>query len=265
MIQKHKEYTTTYTTHTDWMVEEYIAGVELGVELIMSNGTCIFSSIMECEKTPPPIFQGLGRFYPSLLSSNQQEQVIKECIQAAQFLHLDNGVLDMDVKYESDQGRGALILEINTRLGGNSVGFMHTAVFGIELIEQVLLCACQLTTVTDVYHPKTNAAYAKMVLAQKQGILHTDMNSRIFTEKLKEALGDVSSLLTSARCTAVAGARVRGACEKDEIPTILGVVIAVGDSWAEAKRNVDLILPTATKVLNSYVLRFSEQANEEAA
>jgi hypothetical protein len=234
------------------MVDEYITGVELGVELIMTQGKCAFSSLMECEKTPPPIFQGLGRFYPSHLSSTQQEKAIQECIHAAQHLHLDNGVLDFDLIYNYE--RGPLILEINTRMGGNSVGFMHQVVFGMDLIEQVLLCACQSIFPIDMPHPKTPAAFAKMVLARNSGIFDPEMNSQKYTELLQEALGDLSPFLASARCTAIPGNQVIGATEANDVPTILGIIIATGETWDQAKDRVNLIHATATLVLNSHVL-----------
>ena len=255
MIKKHHEYTSVHPKHQEWMVEEYISGPELGVELIIVNGTCVFSSLMECEKTAPPCFQGIGRFFPSRLPPAQQEQVLQECIRAAHYLHLDHGVIDIDVKYESKQGhRGPLILEINSRMGGNSVGFMHNAIFGIELVEHVLLCGCQMAIPPEIFLPKSKAAYAKMILAQTNGTLHNDINSQLFTTKLKEALGDASPLLTSARCTATSGAPVFGTNDIKDVPTILGVVVATGDTLDDAHTKVNLIHTTATLVLNSYVV-----------
>jgi len=248
------------------MVEEFISGPEMGVELIMFHGSCIFSSLMECEKTAPPCFQGIGRFFPSCLSQYQQEQVLQECIRAAQYLHLDHGVIDIDVKYEvNEDHRGPLILEINTRMGGNSVGFMHNAIYGIELIEHVLMCACQITVPSDIFLPKAKAAYAKMILAQRNGILNNDMNTQMFTTKLKEALSDKSSLLTSARCTAVAGAHVLGTCDVKDVPTILGVVIATGETLVDAQARVMFIHTIATQVLNSYVLPLVEEIHDNDA
>ena len=77
-------------TADQWMIEEYLEGPELGVQLVMSNGECIFASVMEATKTPLPLFQGTGRFYPTLLGRQRNEEVVNECVCAAKALGLNH-------------------------------------------------------------------------------------------------------------------------------------------------------------------------------
>jgi biotin carboxylase len=87
-----------------WIVEEYLDGPEMGVELIMHRGECYFASVMEASKSPPPIFHGVGRFVPASLGNNEQLELIREAISTAKLLGLNNTVLDIDAKYIPGRG-----------------------------------------------------------------------------------------------------------------------------------------------------------------
>jgi carnosine synthase len=93
-----------------WLVEEYLDGPEMGIELIMFRGECYFASVMELAKTPPPFFQGIGRFVPCSLGIDEQNELVREAVTVAKLLGLNNTVLDIDAKYISGRGPVSAIL-----------------------------------------------------------------------------------------------------------------------------------------------------------
>ena len=87
-----------------WIVEEYLQGPEMGIELIMFKGHCYFASVMELSKTPPPFFQGIARFVPCSLGDEEQQELVREAVTIAKLLGLNNTVLDIDAKYIPGRG-----------------------------------------------------------------------------------------------------------------------------------------------------------------
>jgi len=105
MKEKRSLYEQDYPHRfQSWLVEEYLDGPEMGVELIMFHGECYFASVMEVSKTPPPFFQGIGRFVPCSLGIDEQNELVREAITVAKLLGLHNTVLDIDAKYIPGRG-----------------------------------------------------------------------------------------------------------------------------------------------------------------
>jgi len=105
MKEKRELYERDFPHRFDsWIVEEYLDGPEMGIELIMFQGQCYFASVMEVSKTPPPFFQGIGRFVPSSLGDDEHYELLREAITIAKLLGLNNSVLDIDAKYIPGRG-----------------------------------------------------------------------------------------------------------------------------------------------------------------
>jgi len=116
------------------ILEEYIDGPEVGVEIVMQAGAVVFCSVMDAAKqSSGAYFQGTGRSYPSSLSPLVQAMVSSHCIAAVTTLGLTSGVLDMDVRYS--EASGPRVLEVNARMGGGSVAVMHSIVYGLDLVD----------------------------------------------------------------------------------------------------------------------------------
>jgi len=189
---------------------------------------------METPKTPPPFFQGVARFYPSSLGSAKDQEIMQECIAAAKRLGLNNSVLDIDAKYID--GRGPVILEINCRMGEKSVGLMHEEVFGINLVTQHLRCGCGLEP-GDLHGslrcPLPAASYAKLVLANRSGVLR-NLTFDSFYNSVRDVLpDDTKDYLKAARLAVQPGHKVSAGNGK-LCPPIMAIVVSEGSTLEEA-------------------------------
>jgi biotin carboxylase len=242
--------------YEEWMVEEYLQGPELGVELIMSRGECLFASVMECSKTPPPIFQGTGRFYPTSLGSAKDQETIQECISAATLFGLDNSVIDIDCKHMGE-GRGPVILEINCRMGGHSVGLMNQECFGVNLVTENFRCGCGVKTAVNCDITPPPACFTKLVLSKKSGVL-TNLNSDTFFNVLRDYLPEnLKKKLKAARLGRDAGFYV----DSDVMPAILAFVYAEGNTLTEAEANAKSLKKYASRLVNAHILTDCEETN----
>jgi hypothetical protein len=261
----------------NWLVEEFLEGPELGVELIMSDGEAVFASVMEATKTPPPLFQGTGRFYPTSLGRDADDVIASECIRAAKLLGLNNSVIDIDCKWVP--GRGMIFIEINSRMGGHSVGLMHENVFGINLVLEHFRVGCGKVTSTlastlaptsdatvlytraeddyelvshdhdNVIAPVSEHFYTRIVLSEKSGVFV--MENKHFKDRLMEALPDyLKPLLRDARLGKESGSRVNS----DIMPVIMGFVLANGSSTEEAKSNAEQLRIHASRLINDNII-----------
>lgn len=257
--------------YEDWLVEEFLEGPELGVELIMSEGEAVFASVMEATKTPPPLFQGTGRFYPTSLGRDADDIIASECIRAAKLLGLNNSVIDIDCKWVP--GRGMIFIEINSRMGGHSVGLMHENIFGINLVLEHFRVGCGKVTSTlaateptglctsvddDVVeghnHDHTSVSlpehfYTRIVLSEKSGVFV--MENKHFKDRLLEELPDyLKPLLRDARLGKETGSRVNS----DIMPVIMGFVLANGSNTEEAKSNAEQLRVHASRLINDNII-----------
>eukprot|EP00978_Attheya_sp_CCMP212_P006777 scaffold15757_cov54-Attheya_sp.AAC.4 len=254
LLERIEMYEIKYPDRCEeWLVEEYLQGPELGVELIMSRGECVFASVMECSKTLPPIFQGIGRFYPTSLGNAKDQETIQECIRTAKLFGLDNAVIDIDCKHMGE-GRGPVILEINCRMGGHSVGLMHQEIFGVDLVTENFRCGCGVKTAVNRDIKPPAACFTKLVLSNRSGELKK-LNFETFFNVLRDYLPEnLKKKLKAARLSREAGYHV----DSEVMPSILAFVYAEGKTLAEAEANANILKKYASRLVNAHILTDSE-------
>jgi biotin carboxylase len=116
----------------DLLVEEYLDGVEFDVDLVMHEGSCVFSSVSQNWPTQEPSFQETGLHVPPDHDRKQVSRLVDLCVATAQGFGLTRGVLHIEGKCTS---RGPRIVEVNARMGGGRIHQFVQAVWGVDLIE----------------------------------------------------------------------------------------------------------------------------------
>ncbi len=120
----------------EFLVEDYIPGVEIALEGLMDNGKLIVLAIFD--KPDPlegPFFEETIYITPSKLPAEAQEEIIRAAEQAADALGLKMGPLHAELRYNEN---GAWLLEI----AGRSIGGLcsQTLRFGTETtLEELIL------------------------------------------------------------------------------------------------------------------------------
>ena len=122
----------------DLLLEEYLDGPEVDVDLVLYKKKCYFAAVVDNGPTKEPFFAETWNLSPSLLPFEKQNELIHEAIETVLAVGFTDGVFHVEEKYTN---KGARIVEINARMGGGPVRLMHKCLYGVDLVvEQLLSC-----------------------------------------------------------------------------------------------------------------------------
>lgn len=100
------------------MVEEYMHGPEVSVEIMVIEGEPHILAITDKYITPPPYFVELAHCEPSRLDAGTQEQIRKVAVQAVRAIGIENAPAHVEIKVTEE---GPKIVELAARLGGDFI------------------------------------------------------------------------------------------------------------------------------------------------
>jgi len=150
------------------MMEEYLDGPEVDVDLILSNGVPVFGAVTDNWPTFEPYFQETGSNCPSILPRNQQEELLDLGIKSCHALGLRMGVFHVEAKYTS---RGARLLEVNPRMGGGEVRDTILTAWGVDMIEEHLKACVGIPPQPNVPKQPLKCVAGYTVNAKVSGVL----------------------------------------------------------------------------------------------
>ena len=187
------------------MMEEYLDGPEVDVDVVFSESQAVYGAVTDNWPTVEPYFLETGSNSPSILPSYQQRELLELSVKTVEALGFISGVFHVEGKYTS---RGPRLIEVNCRMGGGPVRTMNQLVWGVDLVEEQLLCSAGIPCRPPVAaKPLVNIAEYS-VNAMKTGILkNTDFLAQY------QGIDDV----LYARELIEPGSKVVGA--KDGLPT----------------------------------------------
>ncbi|MBI4370361.1 MAG: ATP-grasp domain-containing protein, partial [Elusimicrobia bacterium] len=128
----------TFYDGTELVLESYLEGQEVDVDLVIQNGQAVFSSVTDNWPTKEPYFLATGSSLPSKLTMQEQQRLIDLAARASRALGLSEGVLHVEAKMTPS---GPQIIEVNARMGGSYVRKWVEAVWGVDLVEMEFLIA----------------------------------------------------------------------------------------------------------------------------
>ena len=100
------------------LIEEYMKGPEVSVELFAKDGKTTLIAITDKITTGAPNFVELGHSIPSNLSNKEKIEIEKVAISASKAIGIKNGPAHVEIIMTQN---GAKIVEIGARLGGDSI------------------------------------------------------------------------------------------------------------------------------------------------
>lgn len=163
----------------DIMVEEYLDGPEVDVDVIMSDGECQYATVIDNGPTFEPFFAETWAAVPSLMEPSSRVSELRNlAVDSLKRFGLTDGVFHVELKYTS---RGPRLIEINARMGGGPTRKIHKLVAGVDLVIEQLLIAVGIPSRPPLpLSPLTRVAYA-FINARTTGYV----NSVNFFEKYK--------------------------------------------------------------------------------
>jgi biotin carboxylase len=152
----------------DLLLEEYLDGVEFDVDLVMQDGTCLFSSVSQNWPTAEPSFQETGLHCPPDYDRKAVRRLVAHVVETVRAFGLRRGVLHVEGKCTSG---GPRIVEVNARMGGGRVHQFVEAVWGVDLVEAELRSCLDL--------PQTFRASRKPQAAAVNAIVYAPTTGRL--------------------------------------------------------------------------------------
>ena len=155
----------------DILVEEYIDGEEVDVDIVLQNGKVKFHSISDNFQTREPFFVETGQAIPSSLPVSKQRELLSNAEEVLEKLGVQNGVIHFEAK---STPTGPVPIEVNLRMGGDEVhSFIHGA-WGVDLVE------CAVNVALDNYIPRVERP--EIPLKHINGVYFLSENSGVVSQ-----------------------------------------------------------------------------------
>ncbi len=118
LLKETYEYSLGNARNGTVMVEEYMHGLEVSVEIMVIEGEPHILAITDKYITPPPYFVELAHCEPSRLDAGTQEHIRKAAAQAVRAIGIRNAPAHVEIKVTEE---GPKIVELAARLGGDFI------------------------------------------------------------------------------------------------------------------------------------------------
>lgn len=210
------------------MVEEYMKGPEVSVEIMVVEGEPHILAITDKYITPPPYFVELAHCEPSRLDEETQNRIREVASQAVRAIGIENAPAHVEVKVTPE---GPKIVELAARLGGDFITSRLVPLStGIDMVGASVLLATGEKP--DLTQTRKQGAAIHFIHAKEdqQGVIE----KITVPETLREADGVEEIVLYQKP-----GATVQGTRSSNDR---LGHVITVGKTAREAMKRGKQIL-----------------------
>ena len=112
------EYSHSCSRHGKVIVEEYLDGPEVSVEVMVVKGKVYILQITDKITTSAPHFVEMGHTQPSRLPEETQRQIREVAEAACKSVGIDKGPAHVEMKVTS---RGPVMIELGARMGGDNI------------------------------------------------------------------------------------------------------------------------------------------------
>ena len=112
------EYAHSCSRHGKVIVEEYLDGPEVSVEVMVVNGEVNILQITDKITTEAPHFVEMGHTQPSRLPDDIQKAIRNVTVAACKAIGIDKGPAHVEMKTTK---RGPVMIELGARMGGDNI------------------------------------------------------------------------------------------------------------------------------------------------
>lgn len=117
LIDSYK-YSHEYSRHGNVIIEEYLQGQEVSVEVIVVDNKVNILQITDKLTTGAPHFVEMGHSQPSRFPEEVKEQIRKVATEAVQAVGIDRGPAHVEMMITT---RGPVMIELGARMGGDNI------------------------------------------------------------------------------------------------------------------------------------------------
>jgi len=233
------------TGATDILIEEFLNGTEVDVDLIIKNGVIVYSQVMDDWPPGDNWFCELGCNFPSRHEKPLRQAFIDAAHTIIKAIGLHTSVHHLE--FINDSVKGPTLVECNPRMGGGPVHNFHKKAFGIDLMKEVILSGLGLDDdiLKDSY-PLEGPDYAMescvtmVCYSHRSGYLNCDVETL-----LENCCKDTEVKLAAAQC--FNGDYVTG-WECDRFPTSIARIDYTSDIL-----NIDECIQRLRKIKDQFL------------
>ena len=223
------EYSHSCSRHGKVIIEEYLDGPEVSVEVMVVNGEVNILQITDKITTEAPHFVEMGHTQPSSLPDDIQQQIMEVATSACKSLGINKGPAHVEMRATS---RGPVMIELGARMGGDNITtHLVPLSTGIDMVKATIKVALgEEPDITPTLHCGSAIRYFEVPFGTIKAIENV--------EEAKRELG--VKQITFTKNVGESSAPIH--CSNDRI----GFVIAQGTTAEDAVRACE----KAMKVIN---------------
>lgn len=217
------EYSHSSSRHGKVIVEEYLDGPEVSVEVMVVKGKVNILQITDKITTGAPHFVEMGHTQPSRLPDDTQRQIREVAEAACKSLGLDKGPAHVEMKVTS--ARGPVMIELGARMGGDNITtHLVPLSTGIDMVKATINVALgEEPDITPTLHCGSAIRYFEVPFGTIKSIEGVEDAEKMLGVKqitFTKTVGEESTPIE---------------CSNDRI----GFVIAQGETADEAAKNCE--------------------------
>jgi len=221
------EYAHSNSRQGKVIVEEYLDGPEVSVEVMVVNGEVIILQITDKITTGAPHFVEMGHTQPSQLPAETQAAIRDVTTAACKAIGIDKGPAHVEMKVTS---RGPVMIELGARMGGDNITtHLVPLSTGVDMVGATIRVALgEEPGITPTRHCGSAIRYFSVPIGRIKSIKSVDKALKIPGIKQITFTKEVGETATPIHCS------------NDRI----GFVIADGETATEAAVACDLAIKT---------------------
>lgn len=239
-LQAGFRYATESTKADFVLIEEFMAGTEVGGEAFYYDGDLLICLVTNKAITPPPHYVPLGHSLPSRFGKDVQLEIQKAVYDGIRALGIESGPVNFDVMVTEDDCR---IIELGARIGGTCLPSIVRYHSGIDTVEAAILVAMGKDPSMLFHATKNTPVAVRLITSSEGGVLVKGQ----FPKDIDESPDILEYTLDVAEGTYVQPFT----CGANRF----GHVICQGRDWREAEAN-------ANKVINGMLLFIKDVERE---
>ena len=117
-LMDNYEYAHSCSRHGKVIVEEYLDGPEVSVEVMVVDGNVNILQITDKITTEAPHFVEMGHTQPSRLPKQTQDSIREVTVAACKAIGIDRGPAHVEMRITQ---RGPVMIELGARMGGDNI------------------------------------------------------------------------------------------------------------------------------------------------
>jgi biotin carboxylase len=160
------------------LVQELAQGRSLGAEAFFIDGKLVDAFVLD-DQFAADFVSPVGHSLPPQVDALLHESVVQACAAFGAALGLTTGAVNFDLRCNQQ----VVLIEVNPRLGGNSITDLVHQAYGAQLAHAAVLCSLGRDPSPALARVRSAPVAARLILQRGRGIAHFARPPQAFAER----------------------------------------------------------------------------------